>query len=213
MKLYYSPGACSLGIHFLLEESGLAYEAVSVAIKQQENLTPAYAAINPKQKVPLLQRDDASYLTEFGAICHWLSHGPAADLLAPETLEAEVRTIETLDYIVGTIHMQGFSRLLRPQKFSPSEADLDWVREQGLGIVTKGFDQLSRQIGDRAFLMGDRLGIADAAALYVLFWGIERLNLPLGENLDAYYARLSARPAARTVFAHEGLPSRSVRSA
>ncbi len=172
MKLYYSPGACSLGIHFLLEETGLPYEAVPVVIKQQENLTPAYAAINPKQKVPVLQRDDGSYLTEFGAICHWLSHGPAADLLAPGTLEAEVRTIETLDYIVGTIHMQGFSRILRPQKFSPSESDLDWVREQGRDIVTKGFGHLSQQLGAKPFLTGDRLGIADAAALYVLFCGI-----------------------------------------
>ncbi|HCF23937.1 MAG TPA: glutathione S-transferase [Novosphingobium sp.] len=205
MKLYYSPGACSLGIHFLLEEIGAPYEAVPVIIKQGDTLKEAYTRLNPKAKVPLLERDDGSRLSEFGAICRWLSRTIGADLLAPADLEEEVRSVETLDFIVGTIHMQGFSRILRPQKFSPSEADLDWVRAQGGEIVAKGFAHLSQQLGEAPFIMGARLSAADAALLYVLFWGIERARLDLPANLQAYYARMSARPSVVRVFRDEGL--------
>ncbi|MCW1931060.1 glutathione S-transferase family protein [Pararhodobacter zhoushanensis] len=205
MKLYYAPGACSLGIHFLLEEIGVAYDAARIIIKDGDQFKPDYTRINPKSKVPLLQRDDGSYLTEFGAIAHWLAHTIGTETLKSVSFEDELRTIETLDFVVGTIHMQGFSRLLRPQKFTPNEADLDWVRQAGRDIVTNGFVHLSAQLGTSSFIMGERLTVADAAMLYTLFWGIDRLALPLPQNLQAYYARLSTRPAAVKVFMDEGL--------
>ena len=125
--------------------------------------------------------------------------------MLPEGTEAEVRTLEMLDYIVATIHMQGFSRMFRPQKFTRSEADHDWVRAQGRAIVEKAFGIVSEKLGRSDFIMGDRLTLADAALFYVLFWGIDRLKLEVPENLAAYYARLRARPAAQKVFADEGI--------
>tara|TARA_R100000687_G_C6337432_1_gene112591 strand:+ start:203 stop:586 length:384 start_codon:yes stop_codon:yes gene_type:complete len=127
MKFYYSPGACSLGIHFLLEEIGVAYEGVPIHIKNGDQLKDANVAVNPKSKVPAVLRDDGSILTEFGVIAHWLTRTCANDRFAPESFEKELRIMETLDYIVATMHMQGFSRVLRPQKFVRSESDLDWV--------------------------------------------------------------------------------------
>jgi len=205
MKLYYAPGACSLGIHFLLEESGAPYEAVPVHLKQGEHLTAAYAGINPKAKVPVLQRADGSILTEFGAIAQWLAQTCGAGAFGCDTLEERIRATETLDFVVGTIHMQGFSRILRPQKFTPDAAGLDWVRQQGLDIVTRGFALLAGKLGDAPFINGARLSMADAALFYTLFWAIERVSLDLPGNLTACYARLKNRPAALAVFRAEGL--------
>src|SRR3712207_8799926 len=79
MKLYYSPGACSIGIHVLLEEIGKPYEASRVNLQEGQQYKPEFAGINPKSKVPTLQRDDGSVLTEYPAIAYWLPppHPPA----------------------------------------------------------------------------------------------------------------------------------------
>ena len=68
MDLYYSPGACSLGIHVLLEEIGKPYGLKKVSLKDGEQYKPEFLSINPKAKVPTLVRDDGSVLTEFPAI-------------------------------------------------------------------------------------------------------------------------------------------------
>lgn len=205
MKFYFSPGACSLGIHFLLEELGVEYEGKPILIKDGEQLKEAYVAVNPKSKVPAVLRDDGSLLTEFGVIAHWLAHTHGQGKLAMGSFEDDLRTMETLDYLVATVHMQGFSRMLRPQKFTPNEADLDWVRENGKTIVMKAAKHLSEQLGDNPFIMGDKMTIADAALFYTMFWGIVRLNLDLPENLIAYFKRMSERPAAKKAFELEGL--------
>src|SRR5271167_2901410 len=107
MKLYYAPGACSLGIHVLLEEIGKPYDGVVVSLRQGEQFQPAFTAVNPKSKVPTLERDDGSVLTEFPAIAYWLARtNPGAHLL-PEDVESQARALEALDYVVATVHMQG----------------------------------------------------------------------------------------------------------
>ena len=205
MKFYFSPGACSLGIHFLLEEIGVDYEGIAIQLKDGDQLKEAYVRINPKSKVPAVLRDDGSLLTEFGVIAHWLTRTFAPDRFAPESFEQELRIMETLDYIVATMHMQGFSRLLRPQKFTPNEADLDWVRNAGKDIVLKAAGFLSGQLGDSPYIMGEHLTIADAALFYTMFWGVARLDLDLPDNLIAYFKRMSERPAAQGAMKLEGL--------
>ena len=73
MKLYYSPGACSIGIHVLLEEVGKPYEAVRLNFQEGEQYKPGFTGVNPKSKVPTLVRDDGSVLTEYPAIALWLA--------------------------------------------------------------------------------------------------------------------------------------------
>ena len=73
MKLYYSPGACSVGIHVLLEEIGAPYEAVLVNLREGAQFKPEFAGLNPKSKVPTLERDDGSVMTEYPAIAFWLA--------------------------------------------------------------------------------------------------------------------------------------------
>src|SRR5690606_33902221 len=97
MKLYYSPGACSIGIHVLLEEIGKPYEAVLTNTREGAQFRPEYVAINPKSKVPTLVRDDGSVLTEYPAIAFWLARtNPEAKLL-PDDPESQARALEAID--------------------------------------------------------------------------------------------------------------------
>lgn len=206
MKLVYAPGACSIGIHLLMEEIGKPFTVERLDIKSGEQFQSAFTQVNPKSKVPTLIHDDGSVLTEFPAIAFWLGKSnPQADLLPPD-LEGEVRALEMLDYAVSTIHMQGFSRIFRPVKFSPSEADHDAVKGMGTEIALKAFSNVSQTLGDRQFIMGDKLSVADAGLFYVLFWAIDRVKLNLPDNCTTYYARLKARPTVQKVFATEGIP-------
>src|SRR5208337_2181759 len=101
MKLLYSPGACSLGIHLLLEEIGKPYDAAQVNLREGAQFKPEFMSVNPKSKVPTLVRDDGSVLTEFPAIAYWLARShPQAKLLADD-LETQVRTLEATDYVVA----------------------------------------------------------------------------------------------------------------
>src|ERR1700748_1928618 len=113
MKLYYAPGACSIGIHVLLEEIGKPYETERVNLQQGEQYKPPCASINPKSKVPPPSRDDGTVLTEFPAIAYWLAKpNPFANLL-PDDIDLQARALELTDYAVATIHMQGFGRQFR----------------------------------------------------------------------------------------------------
>src|SRR5436309_11144038 len=131
MKFYYAPGACSIGIHVLLEEIGKPYEAVALNFKEGEQYKPEFTAINPKSKVPTLVRDDGSVLTEFPAIAYWLARANPDKKLLPDDLEAETRALEAMDYVVATVHMQGFSRIFRPTNFSPNPEDEEKVKARG----------------------------------------------------------------------------------
>ena len=115
MKLYFAPGACSIGIHVLLEEIGKPYEAERVNLQQGEQYKPPFTTVNPKSKVPTLVRDDGSVLTEFPAIAYWLARtNPYAGLL-PDDIDQQARALELMDYAVSTIHMQGFARQFRSE--------------------------------------------------------------------------------------------------
>jgi glutathione S-transferase len=131
MKLYYAPGTSAVGIRILLEEIGRPYEVVPVDLRAGEQYQPAFIAVNPKSKVPTLVRDDNSVLTEFGAIARWLARTNPEAALLPAEPEAEARATELLDYVVGTVHMRGFSRMIVPAAFGPAEQREDIVAAEG----------------------------------------------------------------------------------
>ena len=139
MKLMYSPGACSIGIHVLLEEIGKPYEAQLVNLREGAQFKPEFTAVNPKSKVPTLVRDDGSVLTEYPAIAYWLARTNPDKKLLPDDVDAQARALEALDYAVATIHMQGFARLFRASNFTPNPEDEDKVKERGKEMVEKGF--------------------------------------------------------------------------
>jgi glutathione S-transferase len=120
MKLYYTPYTCSLGIHLLLEEIGKPFTLEKVDFATNAQYSPAYVALNPKSKVPLLQRDDGSLLTEFPAIAFYLARANPEARLLPPGIEGEARALEILDYLISTVQMRGFARIFRPGNFSRS---------------------------------------------------------------------------------------------
>jgi len=204
MKLYYAPGACSLGIHVLLEEIGKPYDGVVVNLRQGEQFQPGFTAVNPKSKVPTLERDDGSVLTEFPAIAYWLARtNPDAHLL-PGDVESHTRAMEALDYVVATVHMQGASRLFRPSNFTPNAVDEDAVKARGKEIFEKGLGLLDAALAGKEYIAG-AFSIADAAVFYVEFWASNPLKMTLPANCAAHYQRMMARPAVQRTLKAEGL--------
>ncbi|TCH99890.1 glutathione S-transferase [Roseococcus sp. SYP-B2431] len=204
MKLFYAPGACSLGIHVLLEESGAAYKAELLNLREGAQFKPEFTSINPKSKVPTLQKDDGSVLTEFPAIAFWIAATNPAAKLMPATPDGQARALEATDYAVATIHMQGFSRMFRPANYAPSEADHEAVKDKGREMFLKGLAWLDKALEGKDYVAGE-FSFGDAAPFYVTFWAKERMNLPLPPNVAAFYKRMLARPAVAKVMADEGL--------
>jgi glutathione S-transferase len=204
MKLMYSPGACSIGIHVLLEEIGKPYETQLVNLREGAQYKPDFTSVNPKSKVPTLVRDDGSVLTEYPAIAYWLARTNPEKKLLPDDVDAQARMIEALDYAVATVHMQGFGRLFRAANFTPNPEDEDKVKERGKELVEKGFAVLDKALAGKDYLAGS-FSIADSALFYVEFWGGKRMNMKLPPNCEAHLDRMMARPAVRRVLQQEGL--------
>jgi glutathione S-transferase len=203
MKLYYSPGACSIGIHVLLEEIGKPYDAELLNLKEGAQHKSDFTAVNPKSKVPTLVRDDGGVLTEYPAIAFWLARtNPFANLL-PDDVDRQAEVLSLTDYAVATIHMQGFGRLFRPSNFSPNPADEDAVKARGKELVEKGFATLDKALAGKEYAIGP-FSIADSAIFYVEFWA-KRFGVPLPPNCAAHLERMLARPAVQRVMQQEGL--------
>ncbi len=201
MKLFYAPGACSIGIHALLEETGKPYEAIRLNLSEGDQRKPEYAAVNPKGKVPALVRDDGRLLTEFAAIAWWIGLANPELKLIPQGIDAQA--LSTLSYITGTVHPQGFTRMFRPNYFTPHEAEYDAIRALGAENANKGLAILSQELGEKSYVAGD-LSVADYALFYVTWWKAFRLKEELPANLAAHYARMLARPAVQRALAAEG---------
>lgn len=204
MKLYYAPGACSIGIHVLLEEIGRPYEAVPVNLREGAQFKPDFTGINPKSKVPTLVRDDGTVQTEYPAIAFWLAAtNPEAGLM-PASPAGQARALEAADFCVATLHMQGFSRIFRPANYAPTETDHPAVQAKGEEIFAKGLGLLDRQLEGQEWIAGD-YSFADSALFYVCFWWKGRLGKELPPNVAAHYARMNARPAVQRTLKAEGL--------
>ena len=201
--LYYAPGACSIGIHVLLEEIGKPFETKRLNLQKGEQYESSFTQVNPKSKVPTLERDDGSVLTEYPAIATWLALTNPDTKLLPDDVEGKVRALETLDYAVATIHMQAFGRLFRPTAFSPNEADADAVKARGRELATKGFATIEKKLDGRDYVVGE-FSIADTAVFYVEFWA-KRVGLDLPPGCQKHLERMMARPSVQRVFKTEGL--------
>jgi glutathione S-transferase len=199
----YAPGACSIGIHLLMEEIGLPYEAHAVALAKGEQNTPEFKAVNPKGKVPALVRDDGSVITEFPAIAYYLAASNPDAKLLPADVDGQARMLETMDYVVATTHMQGFTRIFKPSAFTDKEAEYDAVKATGAAIVEKCLGVLDHQMEGKTYVTG-AMSAADAALFYVEFWYARRMNKDLPANLARHFAAMCARPAVQKTLAAEG---------
>ena len=204
MKLYYASGACSLGIHVLLNEVGADYELVKLDMRAGDLQKPEYLAVNPKGKVPAMMLDDGTILTEWPALATYIAAThPQAHLISSDPVIA-ARTLEAVMYINGTVHLAGFSRVMRPAVFSPNPEEKDAVRMQGKKIFGDGLALVSATLADQDYLMGD-FSFADAALFYVTFWNNAVAKVEAPANINAHYDRMMARPAVQRAMVTEGL--------
>ncbi len=207
MKLYYSPGACSVGIHVILEEIGKPYELSLVALKDGAQYKPEFTAVNPKSKVPTLDRGDGRALTEWPVIATWLARSNPEAKLMPADLEGETRAAEMMDFICGTVHPQGFSRQFRPANFTTREEDHAKVAEQGKATAAKYFDIIEKTWRGGEYVLPTGYSVADAALFFVEYWATRRSGMTLPPKLDAHLKAMMARPAVQRTLEQEGLPA------
>ncbi|MBB3194987.1 glutathione transferase GstA [Roseateles terrae] len=200
MKLYYSPGACSLSPHIVAREAGLDIEIVLASTKTHklQDGTDFYT-LNPKGYVPLLELDNGERLSEGPAIVQYLADQAPASGLAPAngTLE-RYRLQEWLNFITSELH-KGFSPLFNPAM--PEEAKAQFR--------TKLLDRLSwvdSQLEGRSYLMGETFTVADAYLFTVTGWGrLVGVDVSPFVRLVAYRDRVAARPAVQAALKQEGL--------
>jgi len=202
MKFYMTPGSCSTGIHILLEELELVFEVYLVNLMAGDHLKTENLAVNPKATIPTLVRDDGSSITEFQAIAWWLARDYPKAKLLPDDIEGEVRVIETLDYVVGTIHGQGYTRIFTTDNYSSDTEQHEAIQARGREIVSKGFAVMNEALAGKEYVVGN-FSIADAALFYVEFWA-DKIKLELPPNCLAHYRRMLQRPVVRRVLMEEG---------
>ena len=190
----------------LLEEIGKPYEAELVKLADGEQHKPGYMAVTAKSKVPALQRETGGVLTEYGAIATWLARTNPEAKLIPHDPDAEALSVEAMDYAVGTVHMQGFTRFARPGNFSPDAAQKEAVQTRGRALYAHGMEILADKLGDMTWVAGDDYSVGDSAVFYVARWA-PRIGVDLPARIAAHLARMMERPAVRRTLAAEGLTS------
>ena len=202
--LCYAKKTCSIGIHVLLEEIGMPYDLKTVDFSKGEQKTLEYKALNPKGKVAALVRDDASVLTEFAAISMWLAMTNPDKKLMPTDPEGVARTIEVMDFIVGTVHMLSWRLWRRPDAYSDSPAEHEQLRMRGKTAMLAALEVVDEQLADKDYLMGD-FSIADAALYYTEYWAVDVAGWTLPANVQAHFERMKARPSVQASRKLEGV--------
>jgi glutathione S-transferase len=200
MKLYFSPGACSLSPHIVLQEAGLDFTLERVDIPKRQTAGGAdFLAINSKGYVPALELKDGTVLTEGPAIVQFVADLAPDRQLAPAngTLE-RYQLIEWLNFIATELH-KGFSPLFRPT----STDDMKQAARAGL---TNRLGWVAQRLEGRDYLMGPQFTVADAYLFTVLGWaGFVKFDLSPWPVLDAYLQRVGSRPAVQQAMRAEGL--------
>jgi glutathione S-transferase len=200
MKLYYSPGACSLSPHIALLEAGLPYDLVKVDLraKKLEN-GDDYLKVNPKGQVPALALDSGELVTEGPVIVQMIADKAMAKNLAPARDSAErYKLLEWLNFISTELH-KNFSPLFQP--VIPDEVK-NFFRDR---ILAK-FKYADSKLAGQDYLMGKQFTVADGYLFVMLTWA-ERTKMDLSAlgNLMAFKARVAARPKVQEALTKEGL--------
>ena len=200
MKLYYSPGACSLSPHIALLEAGLPFELVKVDVRAKKlGNGDDYLKVNPKGQVPALGLDSGEVVTEGPVIVQMIADKSPDKDLAPARDSAErYKLLEWLNFITTELH-KNFSPLFNPAIPDDVKA---FFRDRIMGK----FKYADSQLADRDYLMGKQFTVADGYLYTMLRWADgHKLDLSGLSNLMAYKARVAARPKVQEALSSEGL--------
>ncbi len=193
MKLYYSPGACSLADHIALHEAGLSFEHEKVDLKAKKTESGAdFTTINPKGYVPALTLDGGETLSENIAILDWITQ--QAPQLAPGGAMGRTHLLEMLAYISTEIH-----KSFKPFFAGASDED----KAKAGAMITRRMAYLAERL-DGDYLFGADVSVADAYLFVMTLWA-GKMGVSVPDKLAALRDRMMARPAVRTAMTHEGL--------
>jgi glutathione S-transferase len=200
MKLYYSPGACSLSPHIALHEAGLSFQAIAAPTKTHKLPDGTdYYTINPLGYVPLLELDDGTRLTEGPAIVQYIADQVPAKNLAPANGTLDRYKLQSWLTFIGTELHKGFSPLFNPA----TPEDYKTIAKDRL---VSRLRWVNEQLEGKSYLMGDTFTVADGYLFTVTNWaprvGVDIAGLAA---LGAYRARVAARPAVQAAMKAEGL--------
>ena len=200
MKLYFSPGACSLAPHILLNEAGYAYETEKVDLAAKKTASGGdFFAINPKGYVPAIALDDGQLVTEVQVILRYLAdQKPQSGLMPkPGTME-RVRAEEWLNFIASEMH-KSYGPIFRPT--TPEE-----YKTLSRAYIARRLAILEKQLAGNQYVLGDKFSAADAYAFTILRWsGFTKVDLTPFPSIVAYMARMEARPKVQQTLKEEGL--------
>jgi glutathione S-transferase len=200
MKLYYSPGACSLSPHIALHEAGLAFTPVLASTKSHKLQDGTdYYTINPLGYVPVLELDDGTRLREGPVIVQYIADQVPLKMLAPQNGSLQRYRLQEWLTFIGTELHKGFSPLFvptTPEDYKPM------VRER----LLQRLQWVDSQLAGKQYLMGDQFTVADGYLFTVTNWakptGVDISDFP---HLQAWHARVGARPAVQDAMKAEGL--------
>jgi glutathione S-transferase len=200
MKLYFSPGACSLSPHIVAREAGLPIELERVDNKAKKTASgDDYWQVNPKGYVPALKLDDGDMLTEGPAIVQYLADlAPQAKLIPAAGSKERYHVAEWLNFITSELH-KSFSPLFRPN----TPDDYKPIVKESLA---NRFNFIDKHLAGRHYLMGDQFTVADAYLFTVMRWtSVQHIDLARWSNIAAYMGRVAARPKVTEALQAEGL--------
>jgi glutathione S-transferase len=200
MKLYYSPGACSLAPHIVLNELGATYDLEKVDLAAKKTETGAdFTRVNGKGYVPTLDLGTGDVLTEVSTILQYLADkAKAADLLPGFGSMERYRAMETLNFIASELH-KGIGGLFN--KAMPEDGKKAIIER-----VNRRLAWLDAELAKKPYMLGDKYSVADAYAFTVISWS-KHVNIDLSPyaHIVAYLDRVASRPAVRAAMTKEGL--------
>jgi glutathione S-transferase len=199
MKLYYSPGSCSLSPHIVLNEGGFAFTAEKVDLKTGKYSGGDFSKVNPKGYVPVLQLDNGEVLTEGAAIVQYLADKkPEAKLIPVAGTLERFRCVEWLTFISTELH-KGFGPLWNS---ASSESEKSAAKEK----LVKRVGYLDGQLAGKDYLLGSHFSVADAYAFTVLSWSAHvGFDLKPFPNVSGFLDRMKKRPKVLETMKQEGL--------
>ncbi len=200
MKLFYSPGACSLAPHIALKETGLTFDLEPVNMKTKHFRGGDYNTVNPKGYVPAIEFN-GQVLTEGAVILQYIAdQKPDLKLIPKPGTMDRYRCQEWLNFISTEVH-KGFSPLWNPKASEETKA----MTTEKLGTR---FNYLNEHLTKNKFLMGTQYTVADTYLFTVLNWApMLKLDMAPWPKLLGYYETVKNRPATQEAFKAEGLNS------
>jgi glutathione S-transferase len=187
-----------------LEESGADFTTVRVTLADGEHRQPAYLAVNPRGRVPVLAVDDQIITENIAIVSYIANHFPKSDGIPTDDLLA-ARTYELLSFFASSVHV-GFAQVWRTERFTHDESAYDAIRKGGRRALETFFDEIDALAAKGAWLVGNRFTAADTYLLVFYRW-VRRLGIDASvyANWTRHTRKMLSRPAVQRALAREGL--------